>query len=113
MSPKDRILARRAKFVAAAIVGVAGCGSEAQVCLTPLYDASTSDTRDGADTRDAADTNPMPCLAPQPEDSAVTDSGSDTKSADSSISDTSVSDTGGDTFPVPCLSMPPPDSGDL
>jgi len=110
MSPRDRILARRAKFLAAATaasVSVAcssaeaclkypssrdDAGVDAQVCLEPQYDA-------GPDTR--ADTAPMPCL------SMVADSGSsDASDTNDSASDTSVADT----FPMPCL-VPPLDSG--
>jgi hypothetical protein len=102
MSPKDRILARRAQFMAAAIVGIAGCSastdptsSEPRVCLSPPY----RDT--GADTRD---TGPTVCLT-----SSYDATGADTvDTSGDDAADTSV----GDSAPMPCLSMPPPDASD-
>ncbi len=106
MSPRDRILARRAKFIAAAFVGIAGCSSETspqaepQPCLSQqLEDTGIADTRDAAD---AQDTTPMPCLT-APLDTGVEDSSSDATSD-------STADTGVDTGPLPCL-VPPLDSG--
>jgi len=67
MSSREKILARRAKFIAAAIAGAGaiGCSDDkAQVCLEPTIDAS-------ADTKDAA---PMPCLDPAI-DTGVEDTG--------------------------------------
>jgi hypothetical protein len=69
-NPRDRILARRAKFMAAAIVGIAGCSSESttttspQACLKVAPDAAL-------DAADAADTQPQVCLSPEPPDSAL------------------------------------------
>ena len=81
---KRIILARRAKFVAAALVGLnaAMCGGETsepqpclsvalddggspQPCLTPALDASRQDAADAAADADA---EPQPCLAPLPPD---------------------------------------------
>lgn len=95
--PKSLILARRAKFVAAALAGVTGvataCGgstdetgssknpepclgvqccpdADPQPCLTPLQpDASDGgDASDDGATNDDADAEPQPCLAPPPGD---------------------------------------------
>jgi hypothetical protein len=99
MSPRDGILARRARFVAAALgaigTGVTAC-SCALVCLEPaLSDTGVADT-DAGDTRDATtDTGAQPCL--------TADTPPDTNF------DTAVSDTA-DTGPMPCLE-PPLDSG--
>lgn len=95
MSPRDRILARRAKFVAAALagVGVVGCSS-AQVCLEPsISDAGTDTSKPQTSTTDTG--TPNPCL------SIAVDTG--TGDADASV------DTA-DTEPTPCL-VPPLDGG--
>lgn len=109
MSSRDKILARRARFIAAAVSGMAivGCSStQAEACLSTVADTGADDARDDARkdaTSDAvidatdADTEPMPCL------SAPLDTGS----ADTTTStDTSTTDTG----PMPCL-VPPEDTG--
>lgn len=112
MSSRERILAHRAQFIAAAIVsaGALGCSDDtAQVCLEPVFDG-------GADT---ADTGPMPCLDPIVDtgvmdsalpdtavtDSGVTDSGSTDSGSTDSGKDASV-DASKDTGPMPCLSLP-------
>lgn len=83
---KRLILARRAKFVAAAIAGMAvACGGSAdpEPCLSPVLQP-----RDAGPDADA-DTQPQPCLdvsAPE--------------------------DAGKDAEPQPCLSPLPPDAGD-
>lgn len=97
MSPRDRILARRAHFIAAVFVGITGCsdGGESSVvdanpepCLSqPLVDT-------GFERVDASETSV---------DSAVTDARDD-------AADTSVRDSAADTGPMPCL-VPPLDSG--
>jgi hypothetical protein len=98
---RDRILARRAKFMAAAIVGITGCSSETssgspQPCLKFAPDSAI-------DAKDASDTQPQVCLIAEPPDSssdtAITDTAADT-------ADTSTTDTG----PMPCL-VPPLDGG--
>ena len=84
---KRIILARRAKFVAAALAGLnaAMCGgettSEPQPCLSVARDDGGSPPQpclsapidaarpDAADAADDADAEPQPCLAPQPPDS--------------------------------------------
>jgi hypothetical protein len=110
MSSREKILARRAKFIAAAIAsaGAISCSDNttAQVCLEPAVDASNADTR------------PMPCLDPAVDtgvakDTSVTDTStsSDTGSATDTAPNT---DTGGedpDAAPMPCLKMPPPADG--
>ena len=87
---KRLILARRARFVAAAVAGIAAaCGgstedSKPKPCLEPVL-------------RDAgADADPKPCLTPLPPDAdVVVDAGADA-----------------DAEPQPCLSPLPPDGGD-
>jgi hypothetical protein len=99
MSPRDRILARRAKFLAAAAAATvsAACSSSAEPCLRPLNDTGVADAN-----ADTADTRPQACLSPE----------LDTSVADSTdASDTSVTDTGStDTGPMPCL-IPAADTG--
>lgn len=70
------ILARRAKFIAAALASVAAtateaCGTDPVPCLEPPLDASVQDTGvqdasvDDASTKDAdenVDAEPQPCL---------------------------------------------------
>ena len=92
---KRLILARRARFVAAALAGVAvACGGsteegEPRVCLRIAPDAGPRDA--------AADAEPQPCLEP-----TLPDAGSD-----------GSTDAGPDTgVPQPCLSQLPPDAGD-
>ena len=86
---KKLVLARRARFVAAAIAGIgvatAACDSaEPSVCLSPLApkDAGVTD----ADAKSDAD--PQPCLSPLPPDA-------------SDVAEPQV-----------CLSPLPPDGGD-
>jgi len=101
MTAKDRILARRAKFIAAAVVSVAGCSSsatpvteaDAQPCLSQAIDSG----RDTRDATDGGDTEPTVCLS-APLDSSTDDA------------DTTVDDAA-DAEPMPCLKMPPPDGG--
>lgn len=81
---KRLILARRARFVAAALAGVAvACGgsAEPETCLSPVFTPT-----DGG--KDAADAEPQPCLEPLPPDASD------------------------DAEPQPCLSPLPPDAGD-
>jgi hypothetical protein len=90
---KRLILARRARFVAAAVAGIAAaCGgatddTKPTPCLEPVI-------RDSG-----ADADPKPCLTPLPPD-ASSDAGGDAASD---------ADTG---VPQPCLSQLPPDAGD-
>jgi hypothetical protein len=85
---KRLILARRARFVAAALAGVAvACGgstddADPQACLSPPYQP-----RDAGSDADA-DAAPQPCLEPLPPDA------------------------GDDAEPQVCLSPLPPDAGD-
>jgi hypothetical protein len=111
MSSREKILARRAKFIAAAVAsaGAIACSSESsttpgpQVCLEPAIDAS-ADTRPmpcldpvvDTGVSDSADTAPMPCLTP------LNDTG---------VEDTGAEDTDPDAAPTPCLKMPIPDGG--
>lgn len=108
---KKRILARRAKFVAAALAatGVGACASVDEEPSTKVDtgvagDSSVKDTgtpepclgisADSGEMLDTAtDTAPMPCLDPAPDDTGV--------------ADTADVDAG----PAPCLKMPPPDAG--
>jgi hypothetical protein len=97
---KQRILARRAQLVLAALSAVA-CGEPQpppQICLEPIM-LPPEDS--GADT--GAQIPPEPCLQPvrppEPVDSGVEDSGVQA----------SVKDAGPKPTAVPCLSpMPPP-----
>lgn len=100
---KSKILARRARFLAAAAASV-GLAAAAPACTgddvapNPLFgDAGLGNDADA--TLDA-DTSPMPCLT-APVDSSPADS-----------ADTSVTDGAGDadTGPMPCLTPLPPDS---
>lgn len=122
MSPKDTVLARRARFVAAAVAAIAGCSEGPSdpgptVCLTPVADTGVGDS-----TADASvDTGPVPCLSDVgPPDTGTTgDTGPtvclsaplDTGLLDTGLLDAdSASDTAtdaADTGPVPCL-VPPP-----
>ncbi|MBK7394745.1 MAG: hypothetical protein IPJ34_00195 [Myxococcales bacterium] len=93
---KKTILARRAKFVAAAIAGAgftSACASQA--CLdVPAPDATTdtaTDTLDGG-----ADTGPTVCLS------------ADAPPPDSGTPDVDASDTS----PVPCLDIAPDTGAD-
>ncbi len=98
MSPRDRILARRAKFVAAALAGAGaiGCSSTASVCLEPAFDGGTDTSKpDGSTTDTGTDTGPTACLSPE----------LDTGPLDSGTTDSTL-----DTGPMPCLS-PPEDTG--
>lgn len=97
---KNKILARRAKFIAAAVTsaGLLGCGSKAEVCLSMV-----------ADTGGDGDTSPQPCLEPAI-DTGVGDVAPEvclSPAIDSGAGDTSVTETG----PEPCLAPPPADGG--
>lgn len=102
MSPRDRILARRAKFMAAAFVGITGCSDDAspppkaEPCLSVAIDSGVADARDAAD---ASDTEPMVCLT-SPVDSGFEDTADDATDA-----------TDFDTGAMPCLAPPPDDGG--
>ncbi len=95
MSDRDRsrarnaILARRARFVAAALasVGVMGCASK----TTAPFDGGTGGTSDAS-----TDTRPTACLTPQPDDAAPMP-----------CLDPAPDDTG----PTPCLEPPAEDTG--
>jgi hypothetical protein len=101
MSSREKILARRAKFIAAAIAsaGAIGCSDgTAQVCLEPAIEGGT-DTKTDAN----ADTRPMPCLDP------IVDTGvSDTAPMPclEPPRDTGADDVSPDAEPAPCLKMP-------
>lgn len=118
---RTKILARRAKFVAAAVAsaGLVGCGSQAAVCLSLVADS-------GSEDGSVSDTRPQPCLDPVVDSGApdatpevclspVLDTGVET-AADSTTdstardADSSVTDAAEDTAPMPCLSPPPPPS---
>ncbi len=91
--PKKTILARRAKFVAAAIAGAgftSACASQA--CLDmPAPDATTDTAADTLDGGADADTGPTVCLS------------ADAPPPDTATPDSDASDTG----PVPCLDVVP------
>lgn len=102
------ILARRSRFVAAAVAGLAGasliaaCGGSVtdegdaspQPCLSPAVDAAPQPCLEPPIDRDA---EPQPCLSPLPPDGGD-DAG-----------DAAASDGGdaGDAGPQPCLAPPP------
>lgn len=92
---KKTILARRAKFIAAAVasVGIA-CGKTPMSSPEPCLSVATE--------HDAA--APMPCLSPPPSDAGVTPPPSDAGV---------TPPTSPTTVPMPCLSvrMPPKDAG--
>jgi hypothetical protein len=96
MSPRERILARRARFMAAAMTSLMGCSDDS---AGPVETDAIADTRPQACLSDTApgDTGAQPCL--------TADTPPDTNS------DTAVSDTA-DTGPMPCLE-PPLDSGPM
>lgn len=105
MSPRDRILARRAKFMVAAFAsaGIVACSDgTAQVCLGPLPppDTGRADARNDAGA-DTADTEPMVCLTADPDTGVDQDDATD---ATTDVADTT------DTGPMPCLT-PLPDGG--
>lgn len=88
---RQAILARRKRFIGAALLGLAGAAAVAcsDAIETPKGDAGTTDA--------AADATPQPCLSPvvPPEDG-----GKDASS-----------DANADATPQPCLSPLPPDAG--
>lgn len=95
---KSRILARRAKFVSAALTTVlAACGS-----------STTEEPKDtGTGTEVGADTGPVPCLDMPPPDTGVLDTAStDSSAADSGGTRDSAGDADEDTGPTPCLKVP-------
>ncbi len=77
---REIILSRRARFVAAALVGVAavGCGSEPQVCLepTPQMCLSIAAPIGDAASEDGT-TGPVVCLSVGPPVEAGSDAGDD------------------------------------
>ncbi|MBL8720648.1 MAG: hypothetical protein JNL79_31975 [Myxococcales bacterium] len=101
---KNRILARRAKFVTAALTTVlAACGS------STTEEAKDTGTGSEVGTDGGADTGPVPCLDMPPPDTGTLDTGGlDTGSLDSSAADSGgVRDSADeDTGPTPCLKVP-------
>ncbi len=102
--PRSRILARRAKFVSAALTTVlAACGS-----------STTEEAKDtGVGTEVGVDTGPVPCLDMPPPDTGTSpaDSTADADAGDSAAADSggardSAGDADEDTGPTPCLKMP-------
>ncbi len=68
MSPRDKILERRAVFIAAALAATAsGCEDKPLVCLSAVADeyrdATTTAPDAGGTPPDAAAEPPMPCLS--------------------------------------------------
>lgn len=104
MTSRDRILARRAKFLAAATVatGVLACSSSAEACLSI------------APTDTGSDTSAEPCLfAPYDSGREDTFDANDATESGTDASETSITDSASDTKdtgPTPCL-VPPLDSG--
>ena len=84
---KKIILARRARFVAAAVASVGMACGKTETGAMPMPCLSESMPSD-------AEPSPMPCLSPMPADAAAFDP---------------PADAGADaTIPVPCLSIRPP-----
>ena len=85
---KRLILARRARFVAAALAGIAAAcgGSTDDTDPKPCLSIQPGDG--GPPTDSASDAEPQPCLEPLPPDASD------------------------DAEPQPCLSPLPPDAGD-
>ncbi|MBI2393845.1 MAG: hypothetical protein HYV09_30010 [Deltaproteobacteria bacterium] len=114
---KSKILARRARFVAAAVAsaGLLGCGSKMEACLSLAPDTggdTISDTKPEAClTVDATidtgvDTGPGVCLSPE-WDSGAPDGATDAE-PEASVCLSMPLDTGVfDTGPEPCLAPPP------
>jgi hypothetical protein len=104
---KSKILARRARFLAAAAAsaGIVACSSADDGTPTPADTGTSVDAMktDGLADDIGADTSPMPCLTPV-EDTGALDS------ADSA-DDTTKPDAAEDTGPMPCLAPPPGDAG--
>ncbi len=111
--PKQIILARRARFVTAALasVSLAACSSNSGT-------EATVDAK--ADGTGVVDTGPVPCLDQPPPDSSVADTADardvgdtadarDTKDASDGSNDDSATD---DTGPAPCLKIAPDTGGD-
>ncbi len=104
---RQAILARRSRFVASALAGLAGAslvaacsGSEAnpQPCLSGPFTPTASTP--------TATAMPTPCLSPIPPDSGPGDAGTDA-SSDAEPG----ADAGRDAGPFPCLIPPLRDSG--
>jgi hypothetical protein len=100
--PRRVILARRARFLTAAVAGMAvsACGGETsgpEPCLSPVYDA-------GSD----ADAQPEPCLGmPQPD--AEPEPCLSAPAPDAQP-EPCLGAPMPDAEPEPCLDMPPPDA---
>ena len=89
---RDAILSRRARFVAAALAGLAG-SALALACST--------------ESPPAPDAAPQPCLSPRVDDAAVPPR--DANAADGGNTDASDAgaDDAGDAAPLPCLKVAP------
>ncbi len=112
MSPKDTILRRRARFVAAALtsVGMVSCSSGPENPGPSVVDTGVVDgAKDSATTDSGPSDTPTPCLAP-PFDSGTADT-------EPVVCLSAPLDTGTDAFdatvdakdtgPLPCLAPPP------
>ena len=92
---REAILARRSRFVAAALKGLAGASLVAVACLPESGCAETQPTLPDA----GADAAPQPCLSPLAPQDAGRDAPVDSSGRDAS-----------DASPQPCLSPLPPDA---
>ena len=103
---KRTILARRAKFVAAAVasVSMAACSSSSSETGTVKDGGADADAIAvpclGVPADSSTDTAPVPCLDQAPPDAG--DAAVDARDAAEAATDTLVDDTG----PAPCLKMP-------
>jgi hypothetical protein len=111
--PRSRILARRARFVAAALgaATLAACGSSTS------EEPGPKDTGAADGSADGADTGPVPCLDMPPPDSGLDGGpgdggpgdGGDGSTGDGSTGDAArdtAPDVAEDTGPAACLKVP-------
>lgn len=105
---KKLILARRAKFVAAALAGVSvACGKEPTPPPQPCLSVPV-------DNRDAGnEPPPQPCLTPMmmPEDAGPPANATDASAADASTTSGAKDAGTPPPKPTPCLSPPIPSTG--
>lgn len=121
---KRLILARRARFVAAALASVAastagltagleGCGGETSERIDGGASSSTTSSGNPQPCLSVQDPNPQPCLSPplEPVDASAGDDGAPPQPCLSPPQPCLkiALDSGN---PQPCLSMPPPDAGE-
>ena len=92
---KKIILARRARFVAAAVASVGIACGKTEAGSAPMPCLIVAIPSDAEPPPSDPGPPPMPCLSPMPADAAAFDPPADAGAADA-------------TIPVPCLSIRPP-----